>query len=53
MSLLLHLVGLVVFVAGLGWIATLAGVAQAYIVAVAAFVLGLGIFTALAARGRS
>ena len=46
MSFLLYLIGFVVFIAGLGWIATLAGVSQTYILAGAVILLAIGIFTA-------
>ena len=48
MSFLLYLVGFIVFIAGLGWLATLAGIAQTYIMAGALVLLGIGIFTAVA-----
>ena len=45
MSFLLYFVGFIVFIAGLGWLATLAGLSQG-VVASGALVL-LGIFTAI------
>lgn len=48
MSLLLYIVGLVVFVAGLAWVATLLGVAQAYVTIGAAILLAIGLAGAAA-----
>ena len=48
MSLLLHVVGVIVFVAGLGWIATLLGISQTYILIGAVILLAIGLFTAVA-----
>ena len=48
MSFLLYLVGFVVFISGLAWIASLAGLSQVYIVAAAGSLLAVGILTALA-----
>ena len=45
MSFLLYMVGFVVFIAGLGWAATVAGVSQTYILIGAVILLGLGIVT--------
>lgn len=47
MSFLLYLVGFIVFIAGLAWLATVAGVSQTYIMIGAVILLGIGIFTAL------
>ena len=47
MSLLLYLVGFVVFIAGLAWLATLAGISQTFILAGAALLLGVAITTAI------
>jgi hypothetical protein len=47
MSFLLYMVGFVVLIAGLAWIATLAGLSQAYILAAAAFLLAIGLVTAI------
>lgn len=47
MSFLLYFVGFIVFIAGMGWIATLVGIPQVYIVAAALALLGVGLFTAL------
>ncbi len=47
MSFLLYLVGSVVFIAGLAWLATMAGLSQAYILAGAAILLAVGIVTAI------
>lgn len=52
MSFLLNLVGFIVFIAGLGWLATLAGISQTYILIAAAILLAIGIFIA-AARTRA
>ena len=51
MAFLLYAVGFVVFVSGLAWLATLAGVAQTYVMFGVLVLLGLALFTA-AARGR-
>lgn len=51
-SFLLYLVGLIVFIAGLAWLATTLGVAQTYIMIGAVILLGIGIFSA-AARTRA
>ena len=47
MAFLLHLVGFVVFIAGLAWLATALGVSQAYILAGAGALLAIGIVTAV------
>lgn len=47
MSFLLYLVGSVVFIAGLAWLATIAGLSQAYILAGAAILLVVGVVTAI------
>ena len=47
MSFLLYLVGFIVFIAGLAWLATVAGVSQTYIMIGAVILLGIGIFTAV------
>ena len=47
MSFLLYFVGFIVFIAGLGWIATLVGVPQLYIVPGALVLLALGLVTAI------
>ena len=51
MAFLLYAVGFVVFVSGLAWLATLAGIAQTYVMLGVLVLMGLGIFTA-AARSR-
>jgi apolipoprotein N-acyltransferase len=51
-SFLLYVIGFVVFITGLAWLATIAGIPQAYILAAAALMLCAGIFAA-AARARS
>jgi hypothetical protein len=48
MSFLLYIVGFIVFIAGLGWVATLAGISQTYVLAGALVLLGIGVFTAIA-----
>jgi hypothetical protein len=50
-SFALYLVGFVVFISGLAWLATLVGVSQAVIMPIALLLLGVGVFTA-AANGR-
>lgn len=52
MSFLLYLVGFVVFIAGLAWLATVLGVSQTYIMIGAVILLGIGIVTAVS-RTRS
>jgi hypothetical protein len=47
MSFLLYLIGFVVFIAGLAWLATVAGISQTYIMIGAVILLGIGIFTAV------
>ena len=47
MSFLLYFVGVIVFIAGLGWIATLLGMPQTYILIGAAVLLAVGLFTAV------
>ena len=47
MSFLLYLVGFIVFIAGLAWLATVAGISQTYIMIGAVILLGIGIFTAV------
>ena len=47
MSFLLYIIGFIVFIAGLGWLATVMGVSQTYIVIAAVFMLGVGIITAV------
>jgi hypothetical protein len=46
-SFLLYVIGFVVFVTGLAWLATMAGVSQTYVLAGAAVLLGSGILTAV------
>jgi hypothetical membrane protein len=50
MSFLLYMIGFIVFIAGLAWLATVAGVAQGYVTIGALVLLGIGIFTAVTAR---
>jgi small basic protein len=52
MSFLLHLIGFIVFIAGLAWLATVLGVSQTYVMIGAVILLGIGIFSA-AARTRA
>jgi positive regulator of sigma E activity len=52
MSFLLYLIGFIVFIAGLAWLATVLGVTQTYIMIGAVILLGIGIFSA-AARTRA
>jgi len=52
MSFMLYIVGFIVFIAGLAWLATVMGVSQTYIMIGAVILLGIGIFTA-ATRTRS
>lgn len=52
MSFLLYLIGFVVFIAGLAWLATTVGISQTYIMIGAVILLGIGIFTA-ASRTRA
>ena len=49
MSFLLYLVGFIVFIAGLAWLATVLGVSQTYIMIGAVILLGIGIFAAATA----
>ena len=46
MWFMLYLVGFIVFIAGLAWLATVLGVSQTYIMIGAVILLGIGIFTA-------
>ena len=52
MSFLLYLIGFIVFIAGLAWLATTVGVSQIYIMIGAVILLGIGIFSA-ASRTRA
>ena len=52
MSFLLYIVGFIVFIAGLAWVATMLGVSQTYIMIGVVVLLGIGIFTAAATRER-
>lgn len=47
MSLLLYVLGFIVIVTGLAWLATVAGISQAYILVAVAILLCVGAFTAL------
>ena len=47
MSFLLYIIGFIVFIAGLAWLATVAGVSQTYVMIGAVILLGIGIFTAV------
>ena len=46
MSFLLYLIGFIVFIAGLAWLATTVGISQTYVMIGAVILLGIGIFTA-------
>ena len=46
MSFLLYLIGFIVFIAGLAWLATVIGISQTYVMIGAVILLGIGIFTA-------
>jgi hypothetical protein len=46
MAFLLHLIGVVVFVSGLAWLATLAGIAPAYVTGAALVLLAIGVISA-------
>jgi hypothetical protein len=53
MSFLLYLVGFIVFIAGLAWLATMLGISQTYILIGAGILLAIGLFTAASrARGK-
>ena len=45
MSFLLYIIGFIVFIAGMGWLATVMGVSQTYILIGAVIMLGIGIMT--------
>jgi len=47
MSFLLYFVGFIVFIAGLGWLATLAGLSQGVVASAALVLLAIGVFTAI------
>ena len=47
MSFLLYMIGFIVFIAGLAWLATVAGFPQVYVTIGALVLLGIGIFTAI------
>ncbi len=47
MSFLLYLIGFIVFIAGLAWLATVAGVSQTLVLGGAVILLGIGLFTAI------
>lgn len=48
MSFLLYLIGSIVFITGLAWIATLAGVSQSFILSSVLILLAIAIFSAAA-----
>jgi apolipoprotein N-acyltransferase len=48
MAFLLNFVGMIVFVAGLGWLATSLGMAQVYVLPAALVLLALGVAMAIA-----
>jgi len=45
MSFLLYIIGFIVFIAGLAWLATIIGISQTYVMIGALILLGVGIFT--------
>lgn len=47
MSFLLYMIGFIVFIAGLAWLATVAGVSQTFVMIGAVILLAIGIFTAV------
>lgn len=47
MSFALYVIGFIIFVAGLAWAASTAGIPQLYIAIGAVILLGIGIFTAV------
>jgi hypothetical protein len=47
MAFLLYLVGFIVFITGLAWLATVVGISQSYVMIGALILLGIGIFTAV------
>ena len=47
MSFLLYFVGFIVFIAGMGWLATSIGLSQGVVAAGALVLLAIGIFTAI------
>jgi hypothetical protein len=47
-SFLLYAIGFVVFVTGLAWLATMAGISQGYVLIGASVLLCIGVFTAIA-----
>ena len=47
MAFLLYITGFIVFIAGMGWLATVMGVSQTYIMIGAVILLGIGIITAV------
>ena len=47
MSFLLYMIGFIVFIAGLAWLATVAGVSQVFVTIGAVILLAIGIFTAV------
>ena len=47
MSVLLYMIGFIVFIAGLAWLATVMGISQTYIMIGAVILLGIGIVTAV------
>jgi hypothetical protein len=46
MAFLLHLIGVVVFVSGLAWLATLAGITPAYVTGGALILAAIGVVSA-------
>ena len=47
MAFLLYLLGFIVFISGLAWVATVLGVSQTWILAGAAILLAIGLVTAI------
>lgn len=45
MALLLYIIGFIVLVTGLAWLATVAGIPQLYVLGGALVLLGIGVFT--------
>ena len=52
MSALLYILGIIVVVTGLAWVATLLGIAQPYVTAAALIALATGIVLAIARTGQ-
>ena len=50
-SFLLYLVGFIVFITGLAWLATTLGISQTYVMIGVVILLGIGVFGAAARSG--